>query len=67
MIDVYQSKRQMDYEEKKRKKDNELITSDPVEIIIRIAVMILIYLIAYQVPHFSHFLNLIGSLFGSMI
>lgn len=67
MIQNAQSHAVVEDAETKARRDNELVTSDPLEIFIRISIMIMIYLIAYQVPHFSHFLNFIGSFFGSMI
>ncbi|CAD8079297.1 unnamed protein product [Paramecium primaurelia] len=48
-------------------KDDEVFEDRFLQIIIRSTLMITIYFIAYCVPHLSHFLNLIGSIFGSLL
>ncbi|CAD8092385.1 unnamed protein product [Paramecium sonneborni] len=48
-------------------KDDQVFEDRLLQIIIRSLLMITIYFIAYQIPHLSHFLNLIGSIFGSLL
>lgn len=67
LVDNSYSRTNPEYEAIRKLKNDQLITTDKLEIFIRISISAAIYVIAYVVPHFSHFLNLIGSLFGSMI
>ncbi|CAD8088637.1 unnamed protein product [Paramecium sonneborni] len=50
-----------------QEKDDQVFEDRFLQMIIRSLLMIIIYFIAYQVPHLSHFLNLIGSIFGSLL